>query len=141
MWGVAINPKDGEQFFKQVLNSTTNVTLEEAIFRSEKAFRPANLQEHKQFWEDEILKEHPHKTTLLSWIEGVKIEEFLNSFTDSEFQGTKLFSYYIHTQAFPNYVPDEFEEFMDKTVLEWAALGFLKNGIQSDNHMSLSYLK
>ena len=56
----------------------------------------------------------------------MKIEEFLNSFTDSEFPGTNLFSYYPHTQSFPNYVPDEFEEFMDKTVLEWAAMGVLK---------------
>ena len=69
---------------------------------------------------------HPHKTTLLNWINGVRIEEFLNSFTDSEFQGTKCFSYYPHTQTFPNYVPEEFEEFMEKTVLEWAALGVLK---------------
>ena len=58
---VAINPRNGKQFFKQVLNSTTNVILEEAISRSEKAFRAANLQEHKQFGKDEILKEHPIK--------------------------------------------------------------------------------
>ena len=119
------NAKD-KQFFKQVLNSTAKVTLEEAIFRSEKAFVPANLQEHVQFWEEEILKEHPHKSTLLKWIQGVKIEEFLNSFTDSDFQGIKLHSYYPHTQVFPNYVPDEFEEFMDKTVLEWASIGVLQ---------------
>ena len=42
----------------------------------------------------------------------MKIEEFLNSFTDSEFQGTKLLSYYPHTLSFSNYVPDEFEEFI-----------------------------
>ena len=76
MWGVAVNPTGDPQFFKQVLDSRTNVTLEEAIFRSEKAFRPANLQNHIQFWEEEILKEHPHKPTLLKWISGVKIEEF-----------------------------------------------------------------
>ena len=123
---MAINTTRGEQFFKQVLNSATKVTLEEAIFRSEKAFAPANLQEHIQFWEEEILKEHPHKSTLLNWIQGVKIEEFLNSFTDTEFQGIKLHSYYPHAQTFPNYVPDEFEDFMDTTVKEWASLGVLQ---------------
>ena len=126
MWGVAVNTTRDKQFFKTLLNSTAKVTLEEAIFRSEKAFAPANLKEHMQFWEEEILKEHPHKKTLLSWIQGVKIEEFLNSFTDSDFQGIKLHSHYPHAQAFPNYVPAEFEEFMDKTVSEWASLGVLK---------------
>ena len=116
---VAINADKGANFLKQTLSSKSTVTLEEAIFRSELAFKPANLQEHKQFWEEEILKEHPQKKTLLSWIEGVKIEEFLNSFTDSEFQGVKLHSHYPHSQAFPNYVPQEFETFMDDTVKEW----------------------
>ena len=126
MWGVAVNTTRDKQFFKTLLNSTAKVTLEEAIFRSEKAFAPANLKEHMQFWEEEILKEHPHKKTLLSWIQGVKIEEFLNSFTDSDFQGIKLHSHYPHAQAFPNYVPAEFEEFMDKTVSEWASFGVLQ---------------
>ena len=109
----------GRKFFQQILDSKFNVTLEEAIFRSEQAFKPANLQEHLQFWEDEILKDHPQKTNLLGWIKGVKIEEFLKSFTSTEFQGIKLNSYYPHTQSFPNYVPPEFEEFMDKTVKEY----------------------
>ena len=64
------------------------------------------------------MKEHPHKPTLLKLISGVKFEEFPNSFTDSEFQGTKLHSYYPHAQTFPNYVPEEFEKFMDDIVAE-----------------------
>ena len=124
---MAINTSQGKSFFQQTLNTNTKVTLEEAIFRSELAFKPANLRQHKQFWEEEILKEHPQKTTLLSWIEGVKIEEFLNSFTDSEFQGVKLNSRYPQPQVLPNYVPQEFEKFMDDTVQEWAALGVLQD--------------
>ena len=56
----------------------------------------------------------------------MKIEEFLNSFTDSEFQGVKLHSHFPHEQTFPNYVPDEFEEFMDSTIQEWSTLGALR---------------
>ena len=55
---MAIDSSQGKDFFKQVLNSNSGVTLEEAIFRSEKAFRPANLQECRQFWEAEILKQN-----------------------------------------------------------------------------------
>ena len=84
----------GREFFQQILDSKFNVSLEEAIFRSEQAFKPANLQEHLQFWEEEILKDYPQKTNLLGWIKGVKIEEFLKSFTSTEFQGIKLNSYY-----------------------------------------------
>ena len=124
---MAINSDQGTEFLKQTIHSNSKVTLEEAIFRSEQAFRPANLQEYKQFWENEILREHPQRTTLLNWIEGVKIEEFLNSFTDSEFQGIKLQSYYPHEQCFPNYVPPEFEGFMDETVQQWVTTGALKN--------------
>ena len=121
-----MNTDKGKQFFTQTLNSNSKVNLEEAIFRSEKAFKPANLKEHRQFWEEEILKEHPQKTTLLIWIEGVKIEEFLNSLTDSEFQGIKIYSHYPQQQAFSNYVPQEFEKFMDDTVQEWNSLGVLQ---------------
>ena len=125
-----MNIDKGKQSFTHILNSNSKVTLEEAIFRSEKAFKPANLKEHKQFWEEEILKEHPQKTTLLSWIEGVKIEEFLNSLTDSEFQGVKIYSHYPQPQAFPNYVPQEFEKFIDDTVLEWESSGVLQEWSQ-----------
>ena len=132
---MAVNTDKGASFFKQTLGSKSTVTLEEAIFRSELAFKPANLQEHRQFWEEEILKQHPQKKTLLSWIEGVKIEEFLNSFTDSEFQGIKLHSHYPQSQVFPNYVPQEFETFMDDTVKEWVQSGALKDweGIRKPN--------
>ena len=120
----------GKEFFKQKLNPTSTVTLEEAIFRSEQAFKPANIREHAQFWEEEILKEYPQKTTLLSWIEGVKIEEFLNSLTDSEFQGVRIYSHYPQPQAFQNYVPQEFEKFIDDTVLEWESSGVLQEWSQ-----------
>ena len=70
-----------------------NVQLEDAIFRKEENFRPANLQHHLQFWESEILKDHPQKQAILGWLQGVKIEEFLNSFTSTKFQGKHLNSY------------------------------------------------
>ena len=47
--------------YKSLLLEGKIVTLEEAVFRSEKAFRPANLKEHLDFWESEILKDHPFK--------------------------------------------------------------------------------
>ena len=99
--------------------------MEEAVFRSEKAFKPSNLKEHYTFWEEEILKDHPQKQVLLKWLHGVKIEDFLQSFTKGDFQGIPMNSYYPQAQEFQNYVPPEFEDFMDSTVKEWVSLGML----------------
>jgi hypothetical protein len=98
-----------------------------AVFRSEKAFRPANLKEHLDFWENEILKDHPFKNKLMGWLTGVRIEEFLLSFTTGQFQGIPLNSYYPEAQQFENYVPPAFEQFMNDTIKEWETL---RDGIE-----------
>ena len=72
------------------------------------------------------MKDHPHKDTILGWLQGVKIEEFLNSFTSGSFQGIELNSFYPAPQQFHNYVPNEFKQFMDENVQEWVNLGVLK---------------
>ena len=100
--------------------------MEDAIFRNNDAFTPANLKEHLPFWEHEILKDHPHKQTILKWLKGVRIEEFLNSFTTGSFQGIELNSYYPAPQHFDNYVPAEFHDFMNDNVQEWVNLGVLE---------------
>ena len=111
--------------YKSILLQGRKVSMEEAIFRSEKAFKPSNLREHYLFWEEEILKDHPDKEVLLKWLTGVKIEDFLQSFTKGDFQGIPMNSYYPETQEFQNYVPPEFEDFMESTVRDWVSLGML----------------
>jgi hypothetical protein len=77
-------------YYRQILKEAEIVTLEHAVFRKEESFIHSNLKNFLPFWESEILKDHPHKHAILGWLSGVKIEEFLNSFTNSEFQGVKL---------------------------------------------------
>ena len=89
---------------------------------------PTNLQQFYEFWDQEILKDHPHRDNLLKWIKGVEIEEFLNSHTSTEFQGMKLDSYYPQPKEFSNYVPEEFIPFMDQQVQEWVGNGAFYNG-------------
>jgi len=112
--------------YRVILSDGRKVTLEEAIFRSSQAFRPTTLKEHLHFWENEILKDHPNKVNILRWLTGVKIEDFLQSFTEGNFQDITMCSYYPEPQQFQNYVPKEFEDFMDTTVKEWESLGMLK---------------
>ena len=92
--------------------------MEDASFRNNDAFTPTNLKKHIPFWENEILRDHPHKQTILKWLHRVQIEEFLNSFTTGSFQGIELSSYYPTPQHFDNYVPEEFQNFMDENVQE-----------------------
>ena len=126
IWGMPVTPDLSVEAYKNILKNRVNVTLEDAIFRDEKIFSPANLKQNLDFWEHEILKGHPHKATIKNWIQGVKLEEFLNSYTKSEFQGIKLDSHYPSAWELQNYVPDEFEDFMDKQIQEWLQLGVMK---------------
>ena len=100
--------------------------MEDAIFRKESLFQPANLQNHLKFWEEEILKDHPHRQSILGWLSGVRLEEFLNSFTTTVFQGEQIHSYYPEQKQFENYVPSEFKDFMNEQVQEWVNLGVLR---------------
>ena len=109
-----------------ILSQEKTMALEDAIFRNCDSFIPTNLKNHLPFWEHVILKDHPHKETILRWLQGVRIEEFLNSFTTGNFQGIELKSYYPAPKHFENYVPEEFHHFMDENVQEWVNLGVLQ---------------
>ena len=126
MWGTRVFPDLGMQYLQDLLKQKTELSVEDAIFRDIKFFTPANLKNHLPFWEEEILKDHPHKETILGWLQGVQIEEFLNSYTTGSFQGIKLDSYYPASHHFENYVPEEFQQFMDENVQEWINLGVLE---------------
>jgi len=121
-----ISLQKDSQFFKTALKEEKNLSLEEAIFRAEDKFEQANLQNHLRFWENEILRDHPHKQKILNWLSGVRIEEFLNSFTSTTFQGESLKSYYPEPRQFENYVPQEYHTFMNEQVQEWVNMGVLK---------------
>ena len=84
--------------WKTVLLQGKKVTIEEAIFMSDKAFRPSNLKQHYSFWKQEILKDHPDRNVLLKWLSGVRIEDFLPRESFKEF----LWTYYPNNQEFQN---------------------------------------
>ena len=45
--------------------------------RDEGEFMVGSIGLCETFWEQEILKHHPDKELLISWVKGVKIETFL----------------------------------------------------------------
>ena len=64
----------------------------------------------------------------MKWLQGVQIEDFLNSYTKGNFQDITLDSYYPGPQHFDNYVPEEFQQFMEENVQEWVNMGVLQKG-------------
>ena len=74
MWGTHVFPDLSMQHLQDILKNKTEMSLEDAIFRNTDFFTPANLQNHLPFWKQEILKDHPHKETILKWLQGVQIE-------------------------------------------------------------------
>ena len=142
VWGTRVLSTVNIDSIKAILKEKRSVTIEEAIFRSESFFKPANLLNHLPFWSDEILKDHPHKHKILEWLAGVKIEQFLNSFTSTTFQGERLNSYYPQPKQMENYVPQEFYHFMNEQVQEWVNLGVLKKweDIRKDSDMDTPWV-
>ena len=52
--------------------------------------------------------------------------DFLHLFTTGSYQGIELNSFYPPSQHFENYVPEEFEQFMNEIVQDWINLGVLE---------------
>jgi len=115
VWGTRVFPNLDMQFIRDILKNKTEMSVEDAIFRNTDYFTKANLQNHLPFWEHEILKDHPHKATILKWLQGVRLEEFLNSYTSGSFQNIQLDSYYPAPNHFDNYVPEQFKNLWMKT--------------------------
>ena len=65
VWGTRVLSTMNIASIKAILKGKKNVAIEEAVFRSESFFKPANLLNHLPFWSDEILKDHPHKHKIL----------------------------------------------------------------------------
>ena len=63
---------------------------------------------------------------LLSWLPGINIEDFLNSYTKSSFQGIQIDAKYPQPAFFENYVPEQFKSFMNDTIKEWEVLGVIQ---------------
>ena len=89
-WGRRVHVPEHDSFNKKLINNNIKESLEDVVFRNEKFFKAANLENHVQFWEEEILKDHPNKNQLLNWIKGVPIEKFLSPFTDSTFKKVRI---------------------------------------------------
>ena len=108
-----------------VLDHDLNVSAVDAPFREEKDFIPGSLRFCKDFWMNEILVDHPDKQMLLSWLDGVKIECFLNEYTRDVYKGRSVLGRYPPGVRLPNYVPDEFVDWVTGTINDYVQMGMV----------------
>ena len=102
----------------------TWVSACDATFRDPKQFVPGTLKFCLQFWET-ILKNHPEKHELLGWLRGVKIEQYLNTYTDSAFNGQRVHGFYPPQHRAKNLVPDKFTDWVTQEIQEWESRGII----------------
>ena len=72
------------------------------------------------------MKEHPEKQKLVAWLQGVKIESFLKSYSKITFQGRQIQGYYPPSIVLENYVPKRFGKFITETITMWHKIGMLQ---------------
>ena len=111
--------------FKNILHDKVSGILPERVMRKEKEFMVGSLSLCADFWEREILADHPKKQLLMSWIKGVKIETFFKPFTREEYKGIKIEAKIPPPVQFSNYVPQEFFPWVSETVQEYKRIKML----------------
>ena len=79
----------------------------------------------ENFWENEILSDHPDKQLLLSWLQGVRIELFFNQFTQEVYKGKKVEAKNPTPIQLKNYVPTEFASWVNTTIKEYKRIQML----------------
>ena len=68
---------------------------------------PGALALKVDFWEKEILALHPRKDELLSYVKGVRIEQFLNERSVGVYKGQSYGSVLPPSRHFDNYISED----------------------------------
>ena len=84
----------------------------------ERDFVPGRIQTKHHFWENTILKDHPDKNRLLNWIQGVRLEEFVDSSTSGLFHGNYYNGSELTSVELANHIPPQFEEWASEELLQ-----------------------
>ena len=123
-----LQPFEGEEFpsIQNVLQNDLRVSAIDAPFRDENDFLPGSLRFYKGFWEEEILAGHPQKSLLLDWLDGVRVESFLNDYTSDSYKGVPVKGRFPPPVKLPNYVPSEFEDWVSSTISEYVSMGMVQ---------------
>ena len=92
----------------------TRYSPHQARMWSGEDFVPAHLQSALPFWRDVILSDtpEPERGTLLRWVEGVSVYDFVDPTAHGEFQGRSYRGADLTAVHLPNHVPHEFSSWV-----------------------------
>ena len=93
--------------------------------QAEKEFMVGSLNLCGEFWEKEILADHPDKHKLSSWLQGVKIESFFKPFTREVYKGKNIKAKLPPPICLSNYVPQDFFPWVNETINEYKRIKML----------------
>ena len=99
----------------------------DALFRCSDSFIPGSLSLCWTFWESHILKGHPLKNDILSWLKhGVHINYFLAPVSKGTYNGVEINSHLPQTYKEQNHVKQEFKEWVSSEINSLVQMGVLK---------------
>ena len=103
------------------------VSAVDALFRCSDNFIPGSLSLCWRFWESHILKGHPLKKDILSWLkQGVNINYFLAPFSKGMYNGLEINSHLPQPYKEQNHVKQEFKEWVASEIKSLVQMGVLK---------------
>ncbi len=109
------------------LDGSTLPTPRNAPLRRKQDFVPGHLSAAIEFWEHEILVDNAEEQTqtMLGWLRGVRVQEFIDPNAQGEFLGRPYSGKEITPAKFQNHVPTEFETWVDIELENLASKGCL----------------
>ena len=111
--------------FQDILQNEVRGENTKYVMRDKVEFMVGSIGLCETFWEQEILKHHPDKELLISWVKGVKIETFFNPFTRDNYKAVKIESRLPPKIKLENYVPDEFTSWVTRTIEDYKRIKML----------------
>ena len=110
-----------------LLNETPTPTPQQAPMWHPQDFVPGFLSSTVPFWRDELLKDYTpdRRSTLLGWLQGVSVHEFVDPTAHGVFQGHAYNGKDLTAVEIPNHVPTEFETWVDLEIDELVKQGSL----------------
>lgn len=89
----------------------------EAPLRREEDFVSGHLSSCYSFWADVVLTNHPQRDTLLGWLQGVRISDFVDLSATGTFQGREYAAAELTPVELANHVPPQHDAWVDAEVV------------------------
>lgn len=89
-------------------------------------FVSGHLSSSYEFWADVVLLRHPQRDTLLRWLQGLSILEFVDPEARGTYEGRAYSSMRLTPREFPNQVSPEHEGWVDAQIAKLVEQGSLE---------------